>query len=408
MLKFIVKTSAEFDYSRVGKGIKKGKRRGISKINRGGKMIKIFHTADIHIGMKFSNYPEPVKGYLQEARVDVLDNMIKLANEEKCNLFVVAGDLFDKITGIDKKTKDRVINALRNFQGECVLVMPGNHDYDNGMIDLWDSFSKAVSDKIVFINEERTYSLEDYGLNVLVYPAPCHKKHSTTNNLQWIKEEKTDNALINIGIAHGALEGLSPDLDNSYFSMSVNELQSIPVDLWLLGHTHITYPDKSPIANEKIFNPGTPEPDGMDCKHRGQAWIITVDDNKKTNARLIQTGTYKFTDRVYTIEDKDDLDTILDELKKDDPEKTIARISLKGSVDEDVFEYRQEIYSSVEKTIIYLVVEDFDFKMKITPEKIHREFSDGSFPQELLLSLSDDEDTLQLAYELIMEVKNDN
>ena len=73
-----------------------------------------------------------------------------------------------------------------------------------------------------------------------------------------------------------------------------------------------------------------------------------------------------------------------------------------------MFEYRQEIYSSVEKTIIYLVVEDFDFKMKITPEKINREFSDGSFPQELLLSLSDDEDTLQLAYELIMEVKNDN
>ncbi|MDD4504368.1 MAG: metallophosphoesterase, partial [Clostridiaceae bacterium] len=177
-------------------------------------MIKIFHTADVHIGMKFSNYPEPVKGYLQEARVDVLDNMIKLANEEKCNLFVIAGDLFDKITGIDKKTVGHATAALNTFQGECVLVMPGNHDYDNGMIELWDNFFKNTSDKIVFINEERTYSLEDYDLNAVVYPAPCHAKHSSNNNLQWIKEIKTDEAQINIGIAHGALEGLSPDLDN--------------------------------------------------------------------------------------------------------------------------------------------------------------------------------------------------
>jgi len=371
-------------------------------------MIKIFHTADVHIGMKFSNYPEPVKGYLQEARTDVLDKMIELANREKCNLFVVAGDLFDKITGIDKKTMNRAINALNNFQGECVLLMPGNHDYDNGMIDLWDNFMKTASDKIVFINQERTYSLEDYGLNVNVYPAPCHSKHSSTNNLQWIKDEKIDENYINIGIAHGALEGLSPDPDKTYYNMSVNELQSLPMDLWLLGHTHIIYPSKSPINNERIFNPGTPEPDGLDCRHKGQAWLITVDDGKKTNAKLIQTGTYKFMDKVYTIDDKYGLEAILEEIKKDEPEKTIARISLKGRVDEDVYDYRQEIYRSIEDNIIYLMVEDSDFKIKITTEKIHKEFSDGSFPQELLLSLSDDEDTLQLAYELIMEVRNDN
>ena len=368
-------------------------------------MIKIFHTADIHLGMKFNNYPDPVKGYLQEARVDVLDKLIKHANEQKCNLFIIAGDLFDRITGIDKKTMGRATAALNNFQGECVLVMPGNHDYDNGMIELWDNFFKTASDKILFINDEHTYSLEDYGLNALVYPAPCHAKHSATNNLQWIKEEKTDDAHIKIGIAHGAIESLSPDLDKSYYNMSIKELQGIPMDLWLLGHTHITYPAKSPITDEKIFNPGTPEPDGLDCKHKGQAWIITVDDNKKTNAELVETGTYKFTDKTYTIEDIDDLERILDELKKDEPERTIARITLNGNVDEDVFEYRQEIYSSIEKGIIYLIVEDSDFKMRITTEKIHREFSDGSFPQELLLSLSDDEDTLQLAYELIMEVR---
>lgn len=359
--------------------------------------------------MKFNSYPDPIKGYLQQARLDVLDKMVALANEEKCNIFVIAGDLFDRITGVDKKTKERVISAFEKFHGECVLILPGNHDYDNGMVDLWESYSKTLinDNKIILLSQEKPYYLRDYGLNIAIYPAPCHSKHSSINGLQWIKDINgyIDSDYINIGVAHGALEGVSPDLDEKYYNMSIRELEETRMDLWLLGHTHILYPFKTPISNEKIFNPGTPEPDGLDCKHEGRAWIIAIDDSKKTTAYTVETGTYRFVDRLYTADNRDDLDRILEDIKNVKPEKTIARITLNGSVDEDTFDYRQEIYRAIEKNIAYLIVDDSDFKIKITTEKIYKEFLDGSFPQELLLSLADDEDTLQLAYKLIMEVK---
>lgn len=368
-------------------------------------MIKVFHTADLHIGMKFNNYPEPIKSSLQQARLDVLANMVEIANREGCNLFVIAGDMFDRITGIDKKTITQVATTLESFHGECIIIMPGNHDYDNGMIELWANFNKVASDKILYINEERPYSLNEYGIDAVIYPAPCHSKHSSTNNIGWIKEQIMANDQVNIGIGHGAINGLSPDMDMNYYNMTLDELHNISVDLWLLGHTHITYPLNSTVTSEKIFNPGTPEPDGLDCKHKGNAWIISIDKNKKVSADRVITGTYKFIDHEYEIRESEDLDNILSTLYKDDPSKTIARINLKGRVEEDVFHYRQEVYKSIEQAIAYLIVDDTDLGIKITPEKIHKEFSDGSFPQQLLLALSDEEDTLQLAYELIMEVK---
>ncbi len=368
--------------------------------------IKIFHTADLHVGMRFKNYPEDVRTLLQDGRIDTLKNMVDLANGEEANIFVIAGDLFDRINGIDKNSILKTAQSLEGFKGECIIIMPGNHDYDNDMVELWDNFNKLTSDKVLYINKKRPYSLEDYGLDLVVYPGPCHKKHSGTNNIGWIKEESLDKSKINIGIGHGSLTGISPDMDNSYFNMSIEELNSMPLDLWLLGHTHITYPLQAEVYGEKIYNPGTPEPDGLDCKHGGNSWLISISkDDKKIGAKRINTGTYRFKDISYKIGDTMDLDNLFKEIIAEGPKKSIVRIKLSGRVTEEVFQYRQEVYKALEKEVMYLIIEDSDFRIRITPEKIHQEFSEGSFPQKLLLALSDDEDVLQMAYELIMEVR---
>src|SRR5665648_575637 len=429
--------------------------------------LKIFHTADLHIGMKFNNYPEPVRSQLKQARADVLGKIVSIANKQECNIFVVAGDLFDSINGNAKKTIGEVVTALKGFHGECVLVLPGNHDYDNNMVELWKNFQEISQDihNIVFINQERPYSLADYDLNAVVYPAPCHSKHSDTNNIGWIKdansdidndkfkEKDTDKNQIRIGIAHGALEGVSPDLDNSYYNMSLAELTSAPVDVWLLGHTHITYPDKKKVSGWKIFNPGTPEPDGLDCKHTGNAWIITIGDtkavdsdteaanlgikavnsetkaldsetkaldydtkalnsntkassgsHKEVSGELITTGSYRFKDQRHTVRNKADFEKIIegllkgdipkgdvpkDDLLRDDlikggPGFTIARLRIKGKLDEETFNYRHEVRQKLEEALACLIFDDSEVGIKITSEMIHKEFSDGSFPSMLL------------------------
>ena len=77
-----------------------------------------------------------------------------------------------------------------------------------------------------------------------------------------MKDEEKDPDKIHIGIAHGSIEGVSPDFDQQYFPMTKRELNISGVDIWLMGHTHITWP-KKPGKKDIVFNPGTPEPDGF-------------------------------------------------------------------------------------------------------------------------------------------------
>lgn len=362
--------------------------------------LKIFHTGDIHLGMKFNGYRDDIKKTLAEVRFSSLENMIERANEKGADIFVVAGDLFNTIK-VAKKDIVRAVNILDKFNGACVLVLPGNHDYYDDMIELWEEFTKTPSEKILFINKEEVYSLEDYGLDVRVYPGPCHSKHSKENSLAWVKKQGlADTGKYHIGVAHGALEGLSPDIEGNYYYMEMDELHSIPTDLWLIGHTHVSYPLKDSVVDEKIYNAGTPEPDGLDYSGEGSAWFISLDGKSKRAEKII-TGEYRFFDKNFSIQADEDLDEVLSWIKKENREKAIIRLNLKGLLSKSAYSELRDFYGEIEGRVFHLLIEDTDLKIRINKDTIKREFTEGSFPYEFLNGLDHDEEALQIAYELL-------
>lgn len=370
--------------------------------------LKIFHSGDIHIGMKFNNYPSYIQEKLIEARYEILDTLVKKANNKNANLFVISGDLFDK-HNIKEDKIIKVINKLKKFSGDAILILPGNHDFDNGGIELWEKFKNNMSGKMVLLNEFRKYDLKKFDLDINIYPAPCDSKHSANNNLDWIKnkeiQEEKKKRKYEIGISHGAISGLSPDMTDSYFKMDKDELKNLKMDIWLLGHTHLSYPFEKEITDRKIFNCGTPEPDGLDCNHSGNAWFIEIDDNKSITAEKVKTGQYRFYDLEYKINNKKDFENMKTKLFKGKVENKIIRLKLRGRVEENLYQQKEKIYQELSDKIAYLKINDNELKIKITNEVISKEFSENSFPYKLLNDLKDDEKALQIAYELIKEVK---
>lgn len=363
-------------------------------------MLKIFHTGDIHLGMRFNSYAENSRKKLIEARFNSLENMINKSNDLGSNIFVVAGDLFNTVT-VAKRDIERAVQILEKFNGNCVLVLPGNHDYDNGNTELWKVFNGNPSEKILFLNEKRKYYLEEYDINGIVYPAPCHNKHSSENALGWIEGiEDWDEDTYHIGIAHGALEGLSADIEGVYYPMTKAELEDIPVHLWLLGHTHVQYPQGEEIRNNKIFNAGTPEPDGLNYRDIGAAWSITLED-EKVRARRVETGEYRFIDQDFYIDRKEDLEELKELALKEDPDKKVLRLNLKGNISEEIYNSLSKFYGELDREVFSLLIVDDELGIKVDDEVIEREFTKGSFPYEFLNSLKDDEEALQIAYELI-------
>jgi exonuclease SbcD len=370
--------------------------------------LKIFSTSDLHLGMKFANYPDHIRESLVEARFKTLENLIEKANTEKCDLFVIAGDLFDRIS-VAKGDITRAAQILDEFQGHLVTVLPGNHDYiEPDKTNLWTYFEDHSGDRTLVIREKRVFSLASYNLDINLYPGPCHAKHSSENAIGWIKDvEKDENVKHHIGIAHGSLEGFSPDFDKTYYPMTVDDLKGCGLDLWFLGHTHMQYPI-TPGAMDHIFYAGTSEPDGFGCSHEGKAWIVEFDKDKNIHARSISTGTFRF------LHDQIDVRTIddVDALKKryDNPEfkKTLLKLKIKGRLPEDAYNSLAATRDVIDKQVFFLHWDDSLITREITPADINKMFSKDSFPHSLLMALSkkeEDFEALQEAYELINEVR---
>jgi DNA repair exonuclease SbcCD nuclease subunit len=369
--------------------------------------LKIFLTADIHIGMKFTGYPPDLQKKLIDARFETLKRSVDLANDQKCHLLIIAGDLFDK-TSVSVQDIIKVNEILRKFDGDAVAVLPGNHDFISGdSSDIWSKFKENAADRVLILDKNKVFNLKDYDLDANLYSAPCESKHSDGNSLQWIKDVQKDKKILwHIGVAHGTLEGLAPDLQGKYYPISNKDLNEGKLDLWLLGHIHKAFPEKSGSGNH-IFYPGTPEPDGFDCRHEGYAWIISMDKEKNIQSELKKVGEYKFLHDEIKIKKIEDLKRHEKKYLKDDYSKILLKLKLTGSLPKDVYEKVSEFISLIENKSLYLKTYIDSLTEMVTKDTINAEFTEGSFPHQLLMQLekSKNPEILQMAYEIIHEAK---
>jgi exonuclease SbcD len=58
-------------------------------------MVKILHTADIHLGAKFSGLGNKATSQREQLRT-TFKNVIATAVNERVNIVLIAGDLFDR------------------------------------------------------------------------------------------------------------------------------------------------------------------------------------------------------------------------------------------------------------------------------------------------------------------------
>ena len=366
--------------------------------------LKIMHTGDLHLGMKFNQYPQ-ISSDLEAARYQALENVIKEANKRKVNLLAVAGDLFDK-ANIKSVNIKKTIAILDKFSGDAVLILPGNHDYSDGVSELWDKFKNNIRGRMLVLEQEKIYRLDDFGVSAAVYPAPCDSKLSSQNKLDWIKDlNKRPSTDYHLALAHGALAGFSPDLNDDYFKMTKEELLNLDMDLWLLGHSHLPYPKNKSVKMQKIFNNGTPEPDGMDCRHRGSAWYIELNQKKRVQAEQVRTGNYHFSDLEKEINSLSELDDLVNEILSLEPQSKILRLKLKGELPQQDFADKDKYLAELRDNCFYTKIDQNGLNIKIDHDLIREEFAENSFPYQLLTELEDNKQALHLAYKMLKEVQ---
>ena len=372
--------------------------------------IKIFHTADLHLGMRFAGYPD-VQDELINARHETLENMVEVANQESCTLFVMAGDLFDRTT-LNVKDISMAARTLNEFEGELVIILPGNHDYYTHDSKLWNEFSKHAGDRILILKNPDIYDLNKYHLKIKIYAAPCSAKHSSENMIKWVNSQKSsENDSIKIGLAHGSLEGVSPDFNKTYYPMTRKELESSGLDLWLLGHTHLPWPE-NPDKNSRILIPGTPEPDGFDCNHKGSAFIIDMESSSNMKVQKVSTGKYRFSINQVSLNNDNAITSMKRKYTGDEYSNMVLRLILKGRLRKEELDKLEEAIDLINDNVLLLQTVKDELHESITSDLINSKFTENSFPHQLLSSLLEEKEeisfkSLQKAYDIIREVRNE-
>ena len=373
-------------------------------------MLKIFLTGDNHIGLKYTSHGT-AGSVLAQKRVAAFQNMVQIANEEECGLFVIAGDLFEN-TRITKKEMQPLLETLSRFHG-TVAVLPGNHDYYEKDSKLWGYFqdiAEEMRSDILLLNRYESQTVSVDGEDVVLYPAPCMSKHSDPgeNNLGWIKDAHlVSDSTYRIGIAHGAVEGETIDNEGAYFLMSRQELNSIPVDAWLIGHTHVPFPKN--VTGDyadcgKIFNAGTHVQTDVNCRTEGLCFIIQITEDKHIQAKKVVTGNVRFYRETLNLtagEMRSKLDYYLNRIGDD----SVVELTLNGAVNTDEYAARQSIVEEKLSRFIEGTYHDAGLSRLITKDLIDAEFPETSFSAKFLSALINEPKEAQLAYDLLNQLK---
>jgi DNA repair exonuclease SbcCD nuclease subunit len=372
-------------------------------------MLRIFVTGDNHIGMKYASHEQ--SAVLASSRIAAFEGMVKTANQENCALFAITGDLFENTYSVSKRDIKTLLDALSCFQG-TVVVLPGNHDYYDKDVKVWQYFKDVMGsyDNIMLLTDYRPYEIDVNGEDVILYPALCTSLHSAPgqNNLDWIKETVILNgSAYHIGIAHGAVEGETIDNEGQYFLMKRSELESIPVDAWLIGHTHVPFPrnlSENYTASERVFNAGTHVQTDVSCNTEGLCFIVEIADNKSVRAKKVVSGNLRFYRKHIEVSAGEMENTIANELK-DIADNSVVDIILTGAVTIEEYEDRHKIIERALARFIEGTYNDYSLNKLISKALIESEFPETSFSAGLLNSLLEEPKEAQLAYELLKSLK---
>jgi len=100
--------------------------------------MKILHTADWHLGKRLDSFSR------MDEQIAVMEEIIRLADEQDADLIIIAGDLFDAFNpGVEAiELFYRTIKRLAKNGMRPVIAIAGNHDSPN-LIDAPDPLARA-------------------------------------------------------------------------------------------------------------------------------------------------------------------------------------------------------------------------------------------------------------------------
>lgn len=290
-------------------------------------MIKILHTADLHIDAPFSVCTPSERAARRDEQRQVLQDVCNICKQEKIHLLLIAGDLFDS-DFVRADTPAFIAACFASIPDTHVFISPGNHDpyYERSPYR-----AAKFPDNVHIFTEETLSHIDIPSLNVAVYGFGYQKRAVTGNPIDGLRVR--DNTKINILVCHGDLD----DASTEYFNIKSDDLEGSFLNYAALGHIHKTS-DFMRLGKTTFAFCGTPLGRGFDeCGEKGV--IIGEIGVGSVALRHMPIAVRRYEISVINLDGCKSEDTALSKIKdacEDFDENTALRIVLSGNVQTEI------------------------------------------------------------------------
>ncbi|MBM3172647.1 MAG: DNA repair exonuclease [Chloroflexi bacterium] len=299
-------------------------------------MIKLLHTADIHLGREFPLLGEKGKEYRNQL-VTTFDKIIDLAIKENVSLLLIAGDLFDtnRVHGI---VVAKVLSAFRKLEerGVPICILPGTGTHDSYGEDSIYRFVRFPPNVVVFTprQERQTYS----ALGLTVYGKVFSHESASENPFRGLSLVRDSE--FHIGMAHCSvkIEGL---IDKDEMILDMSEIAGSGLDYLALGHWHGF--KEFTAGNTRVAYSGAPEPIYMNQKEAGSVNLVTMPEKGKANVAPVRVGSKQFDEMTIDVGPVKSIDDIVDTIQAKGNPDLILKVTLFGLCSMDLDLNGQEI-----------------------------------------------------------------
>jgi DNA repair exonuclease SbcCD nuclease subunit len=301
--------------------------------------FRFIHTADLHLGRRFGNFPEEARGRLVEARHQIIPRLIAAARDHGARHILVAGDLFDTETPSDGVWRQALL-AMGTHADVHWWIIPGNHD-SLAAESLWTRFRQRAPGNVHLVGDVEPIEIEP---GVFLLPAPLPRRFPGRDLTAWMAECVTDPRAMRIGLAHGAIRDFSEDGGGAEGIIPPDRAQTARLDYLALGDWHGTRE-----ISQRAWYAGTPEPDRFKDNLPGNVLLVTIEGpGKVPKVDRIPIGHYKWHDLTIELHCLADLATLTARLEQLGApyDQHVVQLELRGTVD---LETRQALESELRR-----------------------------------------------------------
>ena len=357
-------------------------------------MVRLIHTADLHLDSAFSSRFS--KEEAEERRRNLLiawNKLLQYGIERKVQAILISGDLFDSPV-VSRSTMEIFLSSIRKNPEISFFYLRGNHDTKNTFRfrdDLPKNlflFSKEgkkyrLKEKLVLLGQEfyGTESLlelpeepEELVEEELLSPSSAKDAVQSIWNL---KEEDC-----NILMLHGALREGGPEVQNEQ-GISLKQLSRYPIHYLALGHIHKR--EEGKCGSLYYIYPGCLQGRGFDEEgEKGFYYLEIEEETKEIKAEFVplKEGEFRIIPLFLSEEDGtlDAEEKIRESLKKEGVDaKDSLRIILKGEKRAGEERNLRYLEKQLEEEYAYIEIKE-ETKLKLRKEEfIHEKGLKGEF-----------------------------